>query len=94
VAAVESILAMLDEDAREHWRTVGLALRLAYALGAATPAVLKRSAVSLTEGRVALRLPRGHDSLLGEAVERRLHALAAALGKSAAVVVGSDRQRG
>ena len=95
IANVDSVvLAMLDEEAREHWRTVGLALRLAYALSAATPAILKRSSITAADGRVTLRLPKGHDSLLGEAVERRLQALATALGKSPAVVVGGGGRRG
>jgi exopolyphosphatase / guanosine-5'-triphosphate,3'-diphosphate pyrophosphatase len=93
IPAIDSILAMLDEDVREHWRMVGLALRLAYALSGATPAILRRSAVAVADGRLNLRLPKGHDALLGEAVERRLQALATALGKSAAVVVGSERRR-
>jgi exopolyphosphatase/guanosine-5'-triphosphate,3'-diphosphate pyrophosphatase len=84
---------MLEEEAREHWYAVGLAMRLAYALSAATPALLKRSAVALTDARVTLRLPKGQGELLGEAVERRLGALATALGKSSAVAVGDSRQR-
>ena len=93
IAEIDSIVAMLDEEMREHWRTVGLALRLAYALSAATPAILKRCALNATDGKVTLRLPKGHDALLGEAVERRLQALAASLGKSAAVAVGRDGRR-
>jgi exopolyphosphatase/guanosine-5'-triphosphate,3'-diphosphate pyrophosphatase len=93
IPSIGSILAMLDEDVREHWRTVGLALRLAYALSAATPAILKRSSIAAADGPVTLRLPKGHDSLLGEAVERRLQALGTALGKSAAVVVGRGGRR-
>jgi exopolyphosphatase/guanosine-5'-triphosphate,3'-diphosphate pyrophosphatase len=91
VAEVASIAAMLDEETRGHWRAVGLALRLAYALSAATAAILKRSAVAVADGKVSLRLPKGDEELLGEAVERRLQALAAALGKSAAVVIGNGR---
>jgi len=93
VAGVDSIVAMLDEETREHWRTVGLALRLAYALSAATPAILKRCAVTAADSKVTLRLPKGHDALLGEVVERRLQALAAALGKSPGVVLGRSRRR-
>jgi exopolyphosphatase/guanosine-5'-triphosphate,3'-diphosphate pyrophosphatase len=93
IAGIDSIVAMLDEDAREHWRTVGLALRLAYALSAATPAILKQSSLGVADGRLTLRLPKGQDSLLGEAVERRLQALATALGKSSTVAVGSGSRR-
>jgi exopolyphosphatase/guanosine-5'-triphosphate,3'-diphosphate pyrophosphatase len=85
---MQSVLAMLSEEEHEHWRSVGLALRLAYALSAATPAVLRQSSVSARDARVTLRLPKGHGELLGEAVERRLQALAGALGKTFAVTLG------
>jgi exopolyphosphatase/guanosine-5'-triphosphate,3'-diphosphate pyrophosphatase len=92
VDGVDSVLAMLEDKVREQWRTVGLALRLAYALSAATPAILKRSELAVADAKVTLRLPKGQDALLGEAVERRLQALALAIGKSPAVVVGRDRR--
>ena len=41
MTAMQSVLAMLTEEEHEHWQSVGLALRLAYALSAATPAVLQ-----------------------------------------------------
>jgi exopolyphosphatase/guanosine-5'-triphosphate,3'-diphosphate pyrophosphatase len=72
LTSMHSVLAMLSEEEHEHWHSVGLALRLAYALSAATPAVLKQSSVVATDARLTLRLQKGHDALLGEAVERRL----------------------
>jgi hypothetical protein len=42
--------------------------------------------------KLTLRLPKGHDALLGEAVERRLQALAAALGRTSAVAVGKAKR--
>jgi exopolyphosphatase/guanosine-5'-triphosphate,3'-diphosphate pyrophosphatase len=81
----EPALHVLAEDEREHWLAVGFALRLAYSLSAATPTILKQSGLSVSEARLTLRLPRGQQVLFGEAVERRLDALAKALGKSTAV---------
>ncbi|HZF33107.1 MAG TPA: hypothetical protein VE914_14490, partial [Candidatus Angelobacter sp.] len=92
MTAMHSALAMLSEDEREHWQSVGLALRLAYALSAATPAILKQSSIAVGDAKVTLRLPKGHDALLGEAVERRLQALAGALGKTAAVTLGKAKR--
>jgi exopolyphosphatase/guanosine-5'-triphosphate,3'-diphosphate pyrophosphatase len=83
---------MLSEEEHEHWHSVGLALRLAYALSAATPAVLRQSSIVATDARLTLRLQKGHDALLGEAVERRLQALASAVGKSPSVTVGKPKR--
>jgi exopolyphosphatase/guanosine-5'-triphosphate,3'-diphosphate pyrophosphatase len=92
LTSMHSVLAMLSEEEHEHWHSVGLALRLAYALSAATPAVLKQSSVVATDARLTLRLQKGHDALLGEAVERRLQALASAVGKSPSVTVGRPKR--
>jgi exopolyphosphatase/guanosine-5'-triphosphate,3'-diphosphate pyrophosphatase len=88
LTAMQSVLAMLSEEEHEHWQTVGLALRLAYALSAATPAILRHSAIAAGDSKLTLRIPKGNDALLGEAVERRLQALAGALGKISAVALG------
>jgi exopolyphosphatase/guanosine-5'-triphosphate,3'-diphosphate pyrophosphatase len=92
LTAMQSVLAMLTEEEYEHWQSVGLALRLAYALSAATPAVLRQSSIAMGDVKLTLRLPKGHDALLGEAVERRLQALAAALGRTSAVAVGKPKR--
>jgi exopolyphosphatase/guanosine-5'-triphosphate,3'-diphosphate pyrophosphatase len=86
------VLAMLTEEEHERWQSVGLALRLAYALSAATPAILRQSSLGLGDAKLTLRLPKGHGELLGEAVERRLQALAGAFGKTSAVALGKAKR--
>jgi exopolyphosphatase/guanosine-5'-triphosphate,3'-diphosphate pyrophosphatase len=92
LTSMHSVLAMLNEEEREHWQSVGLALRLAYALSAATPAILRRSSLAVGAAKLTLRLPKGHGELLGEAVERRLQALAGACGKAFAVALGEAKR--
>ena len=49
VDGVDSVLAMLEDKVREQWRTVGLALRLAYALTGASPErALEKAALRLS----------------------------------------------
>ncbi len=74
---------LLDEDMKHAARVTGLALRLAYTLTGGVPGVLAGSALKLTEARVSLSLMPNHVLLLGEAVQRRLDALAKVMGRSA-----------
>ena len=92
-SGLQPLLGMLGDAEREHWQTVGLALRLAYALSAATPSVLRRTRLQASDSKLTLRLPRDHSDLLGEAVERRLEALAKALGRSFAVAEAAARRK-
>jgi exopolyphosphatase/guanosine-5'-triphosphate,3'-diphosphate pyrophosphatase len=79
------VLNMLTEEEREHWISVGLALRLAYSLSAGTADVLRRAQLNMTDSKLTLTLPRSSQVLYGEAVERRLEALGRALGRNVAV---------
>src|SRR5690606_28984485 len=54
----------------------GLAMRLGQRLGGGVASSLERSRLSLHNGVLRLTLGRGEDALYGEAVERRLRALA------------------
>jgi exopolyphosphatase/guanosine-5'-triphosphate,3'-diphosphate pyrophosphatase len=61
----------------------GLAMRLGQRLSGGVAASLERSRLVLKAGIIRLELPRGEEALFGEAVERRLNTLAAALGRQA-----------
>ncbi len=73
---------LLDDDARDTARSVGLALRLAYTLTGGVPGLLDGSALKVTDGKVALTLLSDSALLAGEAVQRRLDALGRAVGRS------------
>ena len=75
------LLTMLSDEDREHWKRVGLALRLAFSVSAATPAVLKETAVRMGDARIRLLLPKGQEALFGESVERRFNALGRAFDR-------------
>jgi len=75
-------LRLLDDESRDHARAAGLALRLAYTLTGGVPGLLEGSALKLTDGKLVLTLMSDHALLAGEAVQRRLDALARVLGKT------------
>ncbi len=74
---------LLDDEMQDAARAVGLSLRLAYTLTGGVPGLLDGSALKLTEGKLVLTLQPENALLAGEAVQRRLDALARALGRAA-----------
>lgn len=74
---------LLDDETRDAARAVGLAIRLAYTLTGGVPGLLEGSGLKLTEGKLVLTLQSENALLSGEAVQRRLEALARVMGKSA-----------
>ncbi len=76
---------LLDEDGlAEAWR-LGLALRLAFTLSAGMPGVLRQVRLEMTGRNVTLAVPARARALVGEAVERRLDALARTLDRRARI---------
>lgn len=78
---------LMDED-RDQARTLGLALRLAYRLSGAARGVLPRASLAVEDGRVVLHLPEKLRDLAGEGVDKRLGALAQAMGLTPEVRYG------
>lgn len=68
-----------DEDAVLA-RAVGLAIRLGYALSGGSPRLLRHGALVREGNRLCLRVGQRLEPMLGELVERRLRALADAVG--------------
>jgi exopolyphosphatase/guanosine-5'-triphosphate,3'-diphosphate pyrophosphatase len=87
VTDIGKLLALLDDEEREHWRRVGLALRLAFSVSAATPAVLRQTALRMGDSKIRLLLPKDQQELLGESVQRRLDALGRAFDRAVEVAV-------
>ena len=76
-------LAPHDELAvATHW---GLAMRLGQRLSGGVSGPLERTTLAVDESTLTLCLPDGDAALYGETVEKRHRALAAALGRTAAV---------
>jgi exopolyphosphatase / guanosine-5'-triphosphate,3'-diphosphate pyrophosphatase len=76
---------LLDEAANREARTLGLALRLAYTLCAGTIELLSEVSLSLAGGGLVLEVPPESSLFVGEAVQRRLDAVARSLGATPAV---------
>jgi len=66
----------------------GLAMRLAFALSASAPGELPQYRLRMTPSRVFLEIPRRRAQIAGEAVQKRLAALAGNLGRKAEIVSG------
>lgn len=78
-AALGDLKHLLAEDGHEHARVMGLALRLAYTLSAASIGVLPTTRLLLEAEKLYLIVRKESRAFIGEVVEKRLAALARAL---------------
>jgi exopolyphosphatase/guanosine-5'-triphosphate,3'-diphosphate pyrophosphatase len=79
-ADVAEALRLLDAPARSRAKALGRALRLGAMLSASTPGALAAASLHVQRDGVTLHLSPALQPLIGQAVERRAAALAAALG--------------
>jgi exopolyphosphatase/guanosine-5'-triphosphate,3'-diphosphate pyrophosphatase len=82
-ADVEDALKLLTPEARSRAKALGRALRLGAMLSGSTPGALRSVRLSPAPQGLTLTLPAALAALSGQVVERRLSALAAALGAPA-----------
>lgn len=80
---------LLDAAAVKRAEILGAALRLAFTLSGGTPVLLRGTSLRRHGGELQLRLVEGSGVFAGESVQRRLDALAAALGLTATVEVSA-----
>ena len=66
-------------------RTIGLALRLAYALSAGAPGVLERTTLEIVAGRLVPSVPDNDSLFRGGSFQRRLERLAEHIGLDAEI---------
>jgi exopolyphosphatase/guanosine-5'-triphosphate,3'-diphosphate pyrophosphatase len=90
----DTVSRLIDDEALADARRTGLALRLAYTVCGGVPRLLRRASLAHERGSLVLRLPGRGPLQGGEAVERRLAALARALGVEARVRVVPNRAGG
>ncbi len=86
-ATLGGLQGILKEDGQLRARVMGLALRLAFTLCAASMGVLPHTCLVVTNDRLLLEVSQTHRNFVGEIVEKRLAALAKALGLKHAVRV-------
>lgn len=85
-ADVAEALSLLDGPSRSRAKALGRALRLGAMLSASTGGALAQASLDITPDGVTLRLAKALEPLVGQAVERRAAAFAAALGLSGAKI--------
>lgn len=76
---------LLHKDDVLRARKIGLSLRLGQRFSGGTSSALKLGCLQLRENRLVLRLPPDASHMAGDAVRRRLEALARAVGRRAVV---------
>lgn len=79
---------LLDAVAIERARILGLALRLGHTLTGGVAGVLTEARLRAASPQLTLELPGATEALMGETVQRRLEALARALGRDPVVRSG------
>ncbi|HEY4941188.1 MAG TPA: Ppx/GppA family phosphatase [Rhizomicrobium sp.] len=79
---------LLDKDDEDRAHRIGLACRFAFALSASSLGVLPLYKIRLTPAKIVLDLPRRHEAIAGEPVQKRLGALAAAFGRKGEIQIG------
>ena len=91
-AVREPTRQLLGERASGEVLTLGLGLRLAYALCGGATDLLSQTRLDLEAGSLVLEIPSAGSLFRGEAVQRRLDALAKSLGTSPTVRRREPRQ--
>lgn len=90
--AADTLKLLSDEDLSAA-RVIGLALRLAFAIGAGSTERVRETELALTLKRLTLRVPEGGVGFRGEVVGRRLNALARAVGRTSEIRARSEAAR-
>ncbi|MBI1261556.1 MAG: Ppx/GppA family phosphatase [Rhizobiales bacterium] len=85
---IGNLTGILTAEENNRALILGLALRLAFTLCAATTGMLPRTKLEISEQNVTLLVPRRYEPLLGEVVSKRLSALARALNRKGETRVG------
>jgi exopolyphosphatase / guanosine-5'-triphosphate,3'-diphosphate pyrophosphatase len=80
---------LLGEEPLRQAHVLGLGLRLAYTMSAGTPAILSQVKLKVERGSIDLVAPAAMRPMIGEAVERRLEALARAMGRKPRVKIST-----
>ncbi|MBV9419224.1 MAG: hypothetical protein JO348_05575, partial [Alphaproteobacteria bacterium] len=77
-----------SKDDQQHALHLGLACRFAFALSASSTGALPNYPLRVTPAKIVLDVPRRHEAIAGEPVQKRLGALAAAFGRKGEILIG------
>lgn len=78
---------LLNKEDEERAFQIGLAARFAFALTASAGGVLPLYRLRMTAAKIILDVPRRHEAIAGEPVQKRLGALAAAFGRKGEILI-------
>ena len=85
---IGDLAGLLSDTENYRALVLGLSLRLAFTLCAATPGMLPKTRLEIDKSTITLVVPRRYESLLGEMVNKRLSALARSINRKPATRVG------
>ena len=79
---------LLNKDDEERALRIGLACRFAFALSASAAGTLPGYPLRVTPAKIVLDVPRRHEAIAGEPVQKRLGALAAVFNRKGEILIG------
>ena len=79
---------LLDKEDEKRALLLGLAWRFAFSLSASAAGELAQYRLRLTPSKIILEVPPRRAAIAGEPVQKRLGALADALGRKGEILVG------
>ena len=82
------LAGLLDKDDEKRALVLGLAWRFAFSLSASAGGELHHYKLRLTPSKVILEVPARREAIAGEPVQKRLGALADAMGRKGEILVG------
>lgn len=85
---IGDLAGLLSDSENYRALVLGLSLRLAFTLCAATPGMLPKTRLEIDKSTITLVVPKRFESLLGEMVNKRLSALARAINRKPATRIG------
>jgi exopolyphosphatase/guanosine-5'-triphosphate,3'-diphosphate pyrophosphatase len=83
-----ALSGLLDKEDEKRALLLGLAWRFAFSLSASAAGELANYRLRLTPSKVVLEVPAQREAIAGEPVQKRLGALADALGRKGEILVG------
>jgi exopolyphosphatase/guanosine-5'-triphosphate,3'-diphosphate pyrophosphatase len=83
-----ALSGLLDKEDEKRALLLGLAWRFAFSLSASAAGELAQYRLRLTPSKVVLEVPAHREAIAGEPVQKRLGALADALGRKGEILVG------
>jgi exopolyphosphatase/guanosine-5'-triphosphate,3'-diphosphate pyrophosphatase len=79
---------LLSTEDEQIARRLGLALRFVFSLSASAVGELRHYGLRMTPTRILLEISRGREMIAGDPVQKRLGALAAAMGRKGEILIG------